>query len=142
MKSRVTRRSLLAGLGGLSSAAAVQRTTMADEQTSKPRRHLSKIEDIEKDYRRLLPLWQKEREQFSFSSRTDDYWQGPNGKAIIALGPAIIPYLIQEVRKGDFFFNVPLQLIISADVAKDCSEQDRAKLWLKWFDSGQAGTRH
>jgi len=44
-------------------------------------------------------------------------WDGPHGKAIIALGPGIIPYLIQQLRKGDFVFIVPLKLITNVDIS-------------------------
>ena len=96
-------------------------------------------ETFEAEYRRLRPLFEEERKQFAESSKTYNYWKGPHGKAIIALGPAIIPQLIQELRKGDFFFNVPLARITNADITNDTfgSEQDNAKLWLKWWDGGK-----
>jgi hypothetical protein len=51
------------------------------------------------------------------SSNTYDYWKGPHGKAIIALGPATIPFLIQALRRAEFLFNVPLALITKVDIA-------------------------
>ena len=101
-----------------------------------------KLSDIQKEYKRLLPLWQKEREQFSPSSNTADYWDGPHGKSIIALGPAIIPELIAELRKGDFFFNVPLARITKVKIATSVSmsEQEKSQLWLKWWE-GVNGTQ-
>jgi len=99
----------------------------------------TKLRNVDDEYRRLLPLWQAERKQFSHSSNTYDYWKGPHGKAIIALGPAILPHLIRELRKGDFWFNVPLALITKVDVANGeyKSEQANAELWLKWWDSAR-----
>lgn len=115
----ITRRALLASTAGfaLSQAAAsadeaAKTRDAVDEQAPK------KLSEIRKEYGRLLPLWQVEREQFNLSSNTDDYWQGPHGTAIIALGPAIIPQLIQELRKGDFFFNVPLERLVNAPISR------------------------
>ncbi len=103
--------------------------------------HRLKMSDVEREYRRLRPLWQEERKQFSLSSKSDDYWKGPHGKAIIALGPAIIPYLIKELRKGDLLFVVPLELFTNVDITDGSydSEQASAKFWLKWWDSGRKG---
>jgi hypothetical protein len=94
---------------------------------------------VDDEYRRLRPLWQAEREQFRSSSNTYDYWKGPHGRAIVALGPAVIPHLIRELRKGDFLFNVPLALIAKVDVANGeyKSEQANLELWLKWWDSAK-----
>jgi hypothetical protein len=97
------------------------------------------LRTVEGEYRRLLALWQAERHQFRHSSKTYDYWKGPHGRAIVALGPAVIPHLIQELRKGDFFFNVPLALITKVDIANGDykSEQANSELWLKWWDGAK-----
>jgi hypothetical protein len=99
----------------------------------------TRLQTVDAEYRRLLPLWQAERQQFRHSSNTYDYWKGPHGRAIIALGPAILPHLIQELRKGDFWFNVPLALITKVDIADGDyqSEQANSALWLKWWDSAK-----
>jgi hypothetical protein len=151
---------MLAAMGGMAGAAAAGRTVAAAEPAPTALDRLATLADIEKAYRRLLPLWQKEREKFRLSSSTDDYWQGPNGKAIIALGPAIIPFLVRELRKGDYLFNVPLRQMTHVALPTDdpgiserhhtgkmsgqefvhlISEQDQAKLWVKWWDSAQDG---
>jgi hypothetical protein len=131
---------MIAALGGIAGMAIVERAAAADAHVPKTSDHPLTMSDVEKEYRRLRPLWEKERERFSASSDTHDYWKGPRGKAIIALGPAIIPYLIQELRKGDFFFNVPLAIITNVEIDDGklvYSEQDDAKLWLKWWDSAR-----
>jgi hypothetical protein len=95
---------------------------------------------VELEYRRLLALWQVERKQSAFSSNTYAAWSGTSGKAIIAPGPAIFPFLIQELRKDDFWFNVPLELISRTDIANGAamSEQAKAGLWLQWWDRAKA----
>ncbi len=133
----IARRAVLAALGGMATMVATARA-----QTSGGTRRLSeKLRTVDDEYRRLLPLWQEERKQFRQSSSTYDSWKGPHGQAIIALGPAIIPHLIRELRKGDFWFNVPLALITKVDIANGDykSEQANAELWLKWWDSGKNG---
>jgi hypothetical protein len=59
-----------------------------------------------------------------------------NGKGIIALGPGIIPYLIQQLCKGIAIFIVPLNLIANLDISKGKypSIPEISKLWLKWWD--------
>lgn len=98
------------------------------------------LKQLQAEYSRLLPLWQQERQEFGSSSNTYDYWKGARGKAIIELGPAIIPLLIHELRKGDFFFNVPLALITKIDIASGkglaFSEQEKARLWIEWWGLG------
>lgn len=138
--SRVTRRDLLAAAGSasllaLSRPAEVFATDVADESPSRQVEAPRDWKVVQQDLRRLLPLWQEERRQFVLSSNTADSWQGPHGKAIIAPGPAILPALIQELRRGDFVFDVPLARITRVDIAngKDLSEQDKAALWLEWW---------
>lgn len=89
----------------------------AERKSPDPTPPPRKLSQLREEYERLLPLWQEERKQYSYSSNTYDYWMGPHGKAIIALGPAIIPYLIKQVKAGDFWFNVPLALITKVNVA-------------------------
>jgi hypothetical protein len=98
---------------------------------------------VQAEYRRLLPLWQEERKSFAHLSNTNASWSGPHGKAIVALGAAVIPQLIHEVRKGDFFFNAPLAMITGIDIAdgEAGSEQAKSALWLKWWDEAGAAGR-
>jgi hypothetical protein len=138
VKSNWTRRGVLAAAGGLSVwGTALDATVSADEPDTQAPQSLEKIQN---EYQRLLPLWQKEREQFRFSSNTADYWKGPHGKSLIALGPAIIPQLIRELRAGDFFFNIPLETITKFDVTngKSLSEQDKSRQWIAWWENGSA----
>src|SRR5262245_31050863 len=114
--SGITRRSAIASFGGIAGLTAL--SGCVDEKKSPRVDPLSrKLSRVREEFERLLPLWQEERNQYTVSSNTYDYWQGPHGKAIIALGPAILPYLIQQVKAGDFWFNVPLALITHLDIA-------------------------
>jgi hypothetical protein len=132
----ITRRTMLMTLSGVAAMNTEIQTIAASPASELSHCPPRKVSEVEKEYLRLIALWQEERKQFSHSSDTHDYWRGAYGQAMIALGPAIIPYLIRELRKGDFFFNVPLEWITNIDVSNgdsDLSEQDIAKLWLKWW---------
>jgi hypothetical protein len=135
------RRGILAALAGMAGMIAAGRAVAVARPTSGAavRPGKLKIRSVDDEYGRLLPLWQEERKQFLHSSNTYDSWKGPHGRAIIALGPAIIPHLIQRLRQGDFWFNVPLALITKVDIADGAykSEQANSELWLKWWDSGK-----
>ena len=135
----MARRALLAAMAGMAVVMAAGRAGAgASRDPSGPG-----MRTVDDEYRRLLPLWQAEREQFRHSSNTYDYWKGPHGRAIVALGPAVIPHLIQGLRKGDFLFNVPLALITKVDIANGDykSEQANLQLWLKWWDSARDTAR-
>ncbi len=140
---KTTRRAVLASLSGLAAAAAADCAAgigqAADIAPGNPATARQSMEQVEKEYRRLLPLWQEERKKYAFSSNTFDYWKGPRGKAIVALGPAIIPHLIKELRRGDFWFNVPLALITRVEIANgvDLSEQEKSKRWLAWWEGSR-----
>jgi hypothetical protein len=135
------RRGALAVLAGLAGMIAAGRTAAAAEPPAGTSRGpgVPGLRTVESEYRRLLPLWQAERQQFRHSSNTYDYWKGPHGRAIVALGPAVLPHMMQELRKGDFLFNVPLALITKVDIADGDykSEQANSALWLKWWDSAK-----
>jgi hypothetical protein len=135
----VTRRSALASVGAIASLTALSCAGADDKKTPGAGPPTRKLSQLREEFERLLPLWKEERKKYELSSDTYDYWQGPNGKAIIALGPAIIPYLITQVRAGDFWFNVPLAIITKVDVANGnyVSEQANAKLWVEWWESAK-----
>ena len=134
--SRLSRRSLLTSVGGI---ARITIARQAIAEAAESDNHPTKKLDTRKEFERLLPLWEVEREQFIVSSNTGDYWKGPHGKGIIALGAAIIPLLIQKLRSGDFRFNVPLALITKVDITNGeyVSEQHTSKLWIKWWETGK-----
>lgn len=129
--SELTRRSMLTSSCVIAAATALRADAADDERPP------ARMSQVRREFERLLPLWQVEREQYNYSSCSRDYWQGPHGKAIIALGPAIIPYVIQELKAGDHFFNVPMEVITNVDIANGQyeSEQTNAKLWVEWWEA-------
>jgi hypothetical protein len=135
-ESEMTRRLLLASVGGLTSVVLVHPTVADDKDESDSYDVFRKISDVRKEFERLLPLWQEERKKTRPGGKTNAYWTGPHGRAIIALGPGIIPYLIQQVKSGDIFFNVPLRLITKIDIGGE-SHEHRSKLWVEWWEAGK-----
>jgi hypothetical protein len=114
----------------------------ADKKAAEGNRPARKASDLRKEFERLLPLWEKEWKEdilVAASSSTYDYWKGKHGQAIIKLGPAIIPDLIQQVKMGNFFFNVPLEVLTKIDIANGdiMSEQEKSKLWVEWWEAKQ-----
>jgi len=139
----IGRRAALAALGGAVGVMVGMEPGSAQALVAGARPATSHLRAVQAEYRRLIPLWQEERKSFAHSSNINDYWSGPHGRAIVALGAAVIPQLIHEVRKGDFFFNAPLAMITGIDVAdgEPGSEQAKSALWLKWWDEAGAAGR-
>ena len=137
--SELSRRSLLRTVGGIAAVAVVSQAVAEEKNAPDSDRVPPKMSEVRKEFERLLPLWQKERKAYGLSSNSYDYWKGPHGKAIIALGPAITPFLIQQVKAGEFLFNVPLALIAKVDIANGRydSEQANSKLWVQWWETAR-----
>lgn len=71
-----------------------------------------------------------------YSSRTKDYWQDPAGQQIIALGKKVLPFIMLEIERGDFFFNVAAREITGIAMQKEnefASEQEYAIRWAAWW---------
>jgi hypothetical protein len=132
----LARRAALTALAGMAAMIGIGRGAGARPSQRRGETRMRAVDDA---FRRRLPLWQVERRQFALSSDTHDSWKGPHGKAIIGLGPAVIPHLIAQLRGGDFFFNVPLASITGVDITNGeyASEQANAALWLAWWDGGK-----
>ncbi len=138
----VARRAVLTALGGAAGAIAGIGSAAARAPGAPARPAASHMRAIQAEYQRLLPLWRQERARFAHSSNTRDYWSGPHGRAIVALGAAIIPQLMREIRNGDFLFDVPLAMITGVDVAngETVSEQAKSALWLRWWEEARAAS--
>jgi hypothetical protein len=141
MRADMGRRAVLAALAGAAGTIAGMEPAQARDADARP--GTAHMRAVQAEYRRLIALWQEERKSFAYSSNTNDYWSGPHGRAIVALGAAVIPQLINEVRKGDFFFNAPLAMITGIDIADGGARSEQAKsvLWLKWWDGAGAAGR-
>jgi len=90
--------------------------------------------EAEKEFNRLKKQWKAEQPRWS--SNTGDYWETPAGKKIISMEKKALPFIMEEICRGNFFFNVPAEKITnisfrSRNTIK--SEQHYAKKWAEWW---------
>lgn len=94
-----------------------------------------------REYRELRKKWEGEARKASFSSDTHDYWTGPSGRSLVAMGRRALPLVILEIRAGDFFFNVAAAGIAGPTVDRVVrgeapgSEQSVASRWAAWWEA-------
>ena len=92
--------------------------------------------EAQNEFMGLKSKWVQEKAKASFSSRTSDYWKGPAGLRIMAMGKRALPFVMDEISKGDFFFNVPASKITNITIPsgiKRESEQELSKDWIEWW---------
>ncbi|UCC21412.1 MAG: hypothetical protein JSW23_06220 [Planctomycetota bacterium] len=88
----------------------------------------------------LLIVWLEEAHQppVCFSSRTDDYFDRvPAGLDIIKMGRSVLPFVMEQICAGNFFFNVAARRITGLTLRNEggifISEQELALRWSKWW---------
>ncbi len=86
--SHITRRSLLASLGGIAGASTVIGTKARADDESDSYARPGNLSEVKKEFDASAATWQEERKQFANLSKTYGYWKGPYGKAIIRVGPS------------------------------------------------------
>jgi len=84
----------------------------------------------------LKAKWDLEVKQYDYSSNTHDYWQGEAGEKIIAMGKKALPFIMEELEQGNFFFNVPAE-IITGKTLEAPSAQETSKKWLEWWEENK-----
>jgi hypothetical protein len=104
-------------------------------------------------FQRLAADWKRDRAPHSSSARLTDH---PAYKAIIDLGPNVVPLLLQELeREPDHWFRA-LHALTGADPVPEESRgklREMAAAWLTWgrehgyrscdaFDTSYASLRH
>ena len=98
-------------------------------------------EEAKRKFTDLRKHWEEEAQQHWYLSDTKAYWQWSAGQAIIAMGKEALPFVMEEVQKGNFFFNVPAARITGISMRKEeeimVSEQDIARRWVKWWEANR-----
>lgn len=90
-----------------------------------------------KYYSELLEY--RKRPEVRLSSITSDYNNCEAFRKIVERGKLYLPFIIEEIKKGDFFLNQAMYEITGFDIrttseAKEVmGEQDISKLWIKWW---------
>jgi len=94
----------------------------------------SKYLEAQREFMELKRKWEQEKENFWFSSRTTDYWKGPAGQNIIGMGKRALPFVMEEISRGDFLFNVPAQKITNISAPSGIERESEQKLSLDWIE--------
>ncbi len=88
--------------------------------------------DVAAEFRRLKEWWNRET---AYLSNMNQILQHPAYQAIIALGPAVVPILLQELEtQPDWWFEA-LRRITGANPAQPEDRGDLRRLsaaWVKW----------
>ena len=95
-------------------------------------------------YEELLDFRKDGRVQLS--SSTWDYNNCEAFRNIVSGGKKYIPYIIREIRSGDFFLNQAMYEITRIDIKKYfgistppfMGEQEISKLWLRWWEENKS----
>jgi hypothetical protein len=90
-------------------------------------------EKAKAEFNELKKQWDKEAP--TYSSNTYDYWKGEAAKAIVNMGKRALPFVFDEIQKGNFFFNVAAERITQVRLRDERhqSEQALSKLWINWW---------
>jgi hypothetical protein len=94
-------------------------------------------EEFYKYYSEILEY--RKRPEVQFSSITSDHNDCDAFRKIVERGEVFLPFIIDEIKKGDFFLNQAMGEITGFDImsmpgAKEVGgEQDVSKLWIEWW---------
>ncbi|MBN1513381.1 MAG: hypothetical protein JXB13_15295 [Phycisphaerae bacterium] len=81
------------------------------------------------------------------SSRPEDHNDCEAFRRIVAGGERFLPFIVEEIRRGDFYLNQAMHEITGIDVRKHYNdqaglggEQHDSELWIRWWN-GQSSSR-
>jgi len=100
----------------------------------------AEFEQARREFRALKGRWDIEAGAVSLSSNSKDRWKGPAGGQIIEMGKRALPFVMDEIEKGDFFFNIAADRITGVRIGTNgplMSEQERSKAWLSWWEKAK-----
>ena len=90
-------------------------------------------EDVEGAFRRLAALWREETGPLSIEARKVVH---PAYQGIIALGPAAIPLLLNELQHNPDHWFTALETLTGEDPARQSLSFDEAvAAWLRWGEA-------
>lgn len=109
---------------------AVKEQWKADQRTP--------YEKARAEFYRLKESWEKECAEVFASSFIADRCKGPAGRSIIGMGKRALPFVMEEIGKGNILFNQAALEICGFQVAPGLmSEQDRSDRWIRWWQSSE-----
>jgi len=93
------------------------------------------FEAARREFVKLKAQWEVEIKAVSFSSDTADRWTGPAAHAIVGMRKRALPFVMEEIKQGNFFFNIAAVAITGTDQGQGLwSEQERSRKWVQWWD--------
>jgi hypothetical protein len=64
------------------------------------------------------------------------YWMSESGRQIIAMGKKAIPFLMEELENGNYWYSTALDYITGIRMGGSTGD-DLAQNWLDWWDENQ-----
>src|SRR5437016_3593381 len=105
---------------------------MANQEPIHLAEHSTDAEELRAHFQALVLRWKRERGPHSSSARLTSH---PAYQEIIALGPAVVPLLLQELERAPDHWFRALHALTGADPVPDASRgkvREMANAWLRW----------
>ena len=104
----------------------------------------------------LYQKWEESQNTHAARLRSDDsYATGPEYEALVAMGKAAVPLLLERIAAGDFRMNDAVETITRVDILAEVrarpdkswglnqppfGAQGTSRLWLAWWEKNQASS--
>jgi hypothetical protein len=88
---------------------------------------------LREEFRRLADKWRRDTK---FYSSVSDMVLDPSYQQIIGKGPAIVPSILRELKKGSDHWYWALGIITQANPAENAPEGDIDAICRAWMDWG------
>jgi hypothetical protein len=100
------------------------------------------VTQMEQKYLAAIKDWKAyiAKPEVSESSRSDAYVKNEWFDRIVTLGPSAVPFLIRDIKQGEFFLCEAVERITGVNVRavypeeRTTSLQDVSRIWLRWWD--------
>jgi len=99
------------------------------------------MEEFREYYTELLEY--RKRPEIKMSSLASDYNNCEAFRRIVEKGEVFIPFIIEEIRNGDFFLNQAMAEITGVNITANLEpgeihgEQGASKLWIDWWEGNK-----
>ena len=86
----------------------------------------------------LKKKWKDETQGLRLLSTiiVEDYWKGPAAHELIGMGKRALPFVLEEIEAGNFYFNVAASRTTGLDLSSENEKYDErkhSKRWLEWW---------
>ena len=93
---------------------------------------------IKSKFETLTSAWDEHCHKVAFSSSMHSYLDSPQYKALVDLGPAVIPQIIEHYNSDDLPWGFVLQEITGVNMIADANQFSPASVkrnWLSWYET-------